>query len=461
MPVDSQHSQYTESLSKWKMVRDCVSGAKAVRGGGELYLPNPDETGSGSVARYKSYVERAQFVNVTARTRNAMVGMAFRKPTSVELPAQLDYLTDDATGDGLSLDQLGKNTIGNLLEVGRYGLLSDYPATDEELSDAQARSLNLQASIKTYPAESIINWQTTVIDGQVVLSLVVLKESYATGKGDIFAPESAEQYRVLVLVSGIYTVQIWREDELYSAAEPIGADGKNLKRIPFIIAGTYNNDPNVDDAALYDISEVNIGQYRNSADYEEGVFLHGQPMLHIDTGTMSGTQWKELNPNGVEVGARRGLVTNGGGSAVLMQTQANSAAFEAMSDKKEQMVSLGARLIEPGGQAETAEAARLKHAGDNSVLANIVQNSSEAIEKAVMWCGLFMGVSESVTIEINEDFYDKERTAQEVMADIQLYDRGLIAKQDIRGNLRKSGYIDMTRTDEEIEGDVGDIDPIE
>lgn len=475
MPVSDQAPQYEHSLSKWTLVRDCVAGSKAVKSKTTAYLPDPEDKESLNAyqgdqyanirsrelrrmtKRYSDYIYRAQFVNVTARTRNAMVGMAFRNPPEVELPNGLEYLEDNATGEGRSLEHLAKDTVGDLLEVGRIGLLVDYPEAEEGLTASQVAMMNLQANIKTYPAESIINWKTSVIGGEEVLSLVVLQEAYSVAE-DEYGHDSETQYRVLKLEEGRYTVEIWREDDLFAIAQPRQGNGQYLDRIPFVMAGTYNNNPDVDDAPLYDIAELNIGHFRNSADYEEGVYIHGQPMTHLDTGEMSATQFMDTNPNGVESGSRRGVVTQGGGTLTLVQAQANSAAFEAMTHKEQQMVAIGARLIEPNGQAETAEAARIKHAGDNSVLTNVVQNASEAIRMAIEWCGWFMNVTGEVVFNINEDFYDKETSPQLIMAKIQLLDRGIIAKSDIRRGLRQSGQLE--RTDDEIDEEVGEVDPL-
>lgn len=467
MPVSDQHPDYAHSLSKWELVRDCVAGAKAVKLKTTAYLPDPENRELYQAntldyrrvtKRYHDYLFRAVFVNITARTRNAMVGMAFRNAPEIDLPSGLEYLIDNATGEGRSLEQLGKDVVGDELEVGRMGLLADYPEADEGLTQAQVMMMNLQANIKTYPAECIINWKTATVGGEEILSLVVLKESYSVAE-DEYGHDSETQYRVLKLVEGRYTVEVWREDEMVSLTQPKAGNGQYLDRIPFCMPGTYNNNADIDDAALYDIAEINIAHYRNSADYEEGVYLHGQPMLHLDVGDMNSQTFTELNPNGVEVGARRGLITSGGGSANLLQAQANTAAYEAMQDKLKDMLAIGARLIQPNGQAETAEAARIKHAGDNSVLTNIVQNASDAIRQAIEWCGVFMNVQGDVVYQINEDFYDKSVTAQDVMADIQLYDRGVIAITDMRDSLRKSGRLE--RTDDEIDEDIGEVSPIE
>jgi hypothetical protein len=357
MPVDSTHKQYQDSVAKWQLVRDCVAGADTVRGQAETYLPHPDRTAQDAAQRYADYITRAQYVNVLGRTRNAMVGMAFRKPPVMELPAQLEYLIENASGDGLSLEQLAKNTVSDLLETGRYGLLADYPIAEEGQSAAQTQSIT--ASIKAYKPESIINWSATVINGQSVLSQVVLRETIETST-DGFESVESYQYRVLKLVDNIYTIELWKDGDVIGTAEPRQANGSRFNFIPFIIAGAVSNDPSVDNAALYDIAELNIGHYRNSADYEESVFLVGQPQPVIAGLSQS---WLDSAGGSYKYGSRQAWTLPEGGNASLLQVQPNSMAMEAMNHKELQMISIGARLIQPSGQAETAEAARIKHAG--------------------------------------------------------------------------------------------------
>ena len=86
MPVESQHHQYEYCVSKWKLVRDCMAGAKAIREAGEVYLPNPNPNNSDSISRYKTYVQRAIFTNVIKPTNDSMVGMAFRKAPAADIP---------------------------------------------------------------------------------------------------------------------------------------------------------------------------------------------------------------------------------------------------------------------------------------------------------------------------------------------------------------------------------------
>ena len=429
----------------WRTVRDCVAGQMAVKSAKTRYLPAFEPADE---SRYADYVQRAVFLGVTNRTRNSLVGAAFRKDPEFELPQQIEYIREDADGNGNSLTQVARSLVSNLVAIGRHGLLVDYPEAPEGLSAEQVARSNLRPFIREYTAENIINWRVT----RGKLSLVVLREANEVEK-DEFHYESEYQYRVLRLVEGIYTQQIYDHagNPVGEPMEPRQANGSRWDVIPFIVAGSTNNDINIDYVTLYDLAELNISHYRNSADYEEGVFLHGQPMLHIDTGEMSGDVWNTLNPNGVQVGARRGLVTNQGGSAQLMQAQPNGAAFEALTHKEAQMLQIGARLIEAGGANETAEAVRAKTAAEHSVLDSLVYNAQDAIESAIEWVSMFAGVdASSVIVSLNRDFFDYAPDANMISQMMGLEASGIISKPVIFSYLRKTGVVPDDMTDEEI-----------
>ena len=461
MPVDTKHPEYERYLPIWQQTRDAVCGVAAIKDSKKrlTYLPKPNAAETGKIAdeRYLQYVKRANYVNFTARTKNALVGAAFRKHPVYELPAGLEYLYEDATGDGLSLVQLAKDSLSNILECGREGFLVDYPQAPEGLSEEETNSLDLRASILPYVAEKIVNWKTSSVRGRQILSLIVLEESYQV-TDDAFSHESEVQYRVLGLEDGVYYQQVFRDGEPYTdPIFPRDGAGRLFDFIPFIFAGAKNNDSTIDDAPMADIADVNLAHYRNSADFEESCFITGQPTLFVTT-SLSVEEWQSANPNGISFGSRAGHNLGSEGSAALLQADANNLVREAMSDKEAQMVMIGARIIQDRGQNETAEAARIRFSSENSVLGDLVQNLSEALRKCIEWCGLFMNAEQDAVFEINSDFYDKTTDPQTIMAMIQLYDREIIAMPDLRGSLRKSGMIN--RDDEEIEQDLGTVSPL-
>jgi len=149
----------------------------------------------------------------------------------------------------------------------------------------------------------------------------------------------------------------------------------------------------------------------------------------------------------------------------LLQANENTLPSKGMEMKERQIVQIGARLITDAGGAETAEAARIRYAGQNSKLGNIVNNVEEALEKALFFAYLFMAPpvdnyeEAGIEVEINKEFYEKTIDPQTVMADIALLDRGVIAKTDVRDSLRKAGK--LNRPDDEIEGEAESTSPLE
>ena len=463
MPVSTNNPQYELYSGVWEKTRDAVRGSVAVKDKRAKYLPVPDsETNAQGVdsVRYKQYIKRAVFTNYTGRTKNALVGAAFRKRPIIELPDGLDYLADDATGDGLSLEQMAKDELSNLLETGRTLLLVDYPQADENLSAEDVARLDLRAAIIPYAAEAVINWKTEVIAGRRLLTLVVIAEPYLEAS-DEFSHEAKTQYRVLRLTEEGYSQQIYRDEEPYSDEFfPRKADGSTWDFIPVTFVGSKNNDSTVDDAPLSDIADVNIAHYRNSADYEESCFITGQPTLFI-THSLSQDQWQTYNPEGIKIGSRAGHVLGETGAASLLQANPNQLVMQAMQSKEQQMVAIGARIITDRGGNETAEGARIRFASENSVLGDIVGNLSEAVKTCLYWCGEFMGVSsDDCVFDINREFYDKSVDPQMIMSLVTLLDRQIVSDQDIFDRLKAGGLIDANRSLDDVRDEVGELSPL-
>ena len=464
MTVETKNPEYEMYLPVWEKTRDSVKGSVSVKDKRQIYLPvpdtesNDDRVGSESM-RYRQYLKRALFTNFTGRTKNALVGAAFRKMPVLELPTGLDYLLEDATGDGLGLVQMAKDELSNLLETGRTFFLVDYPQAEDGLSAEDVTMLDLRASIVPYTAEQVINWRTEAVGGRKLLTLCVISEPYKDG-GDEFSHDTEIQYRVLRLNEDGYSQQIYRDGVPYSEeVYPKRADGSTWDIIPGMFVGSKNNDATVDDAPLSDIADVNIAHYRNSADYEESCFLTGQPTLFI-THSLSMEQWLDYNPAGIKLGSRAGHVLGETGSATLVQADPNNLVLEAMRAKENAMIAIGARIVTDRGGNETAEGARIRFASENSVLGDIVHNLSQAIQQCLVWCGEFMGVGEVAEFDINREFYDKSVDPQLLMSMITLLDRQIISDQDIFDRLKAGGIIDADRNLEDIKQELGELAPL-
>jgi len=484
MPVSDQHKLYTNNKDKWQLVRDAVAGSDAIKAArrsdssndlagihniaGSRYLPppNPSDNSTENKERFDAYKTRASFVNFTGHTKDGFVGMICRKPSIIELDQSIQHIVDNSDGAGLSFQGLIQSIISNVLDVGRHGLLADFPMSE---GGTQAQTGDLKAFVKEYPAESIVNWRTEIINGKPVSTMIVLAEETEKIAVDGFSSECVTFHRVLFLDEGIYKQNLYDEDgELIFFSDedgepnpdiiPLMSDGSPWREIPFIFVGSEDNSPSPDKAPLYDLAEVNIAHYRNSADFEESSFMVGQP-TPVFTGLTQG--WvNDVLKSGVQLGSRTGVLLPDGANALLLQASANQMPSAGMEMKETQMVKIGAKIIVDAGGVETAEAAKIRFAGQNSKLGRIVSNTEDALLIVSEWLTLFMGGSGESEIDINREFYDASVNPQLLVAQMQLLDRGVIAKSDMRTSMRKSGQIAHDRMDEDIDQEVGNIDPL-
>ena len=468
IPYDTQRADYIDALKGWKLVRDCVAGTKAVKSD-PLYMvqPDPDDKSPENVSRLLQLIKRAMFLNVTGRTRTGLVGAVFRKDAEVELPTSIDYIEDNASGDNVSLCQFAKRLVSELLMVGRAGILVEYPSSmvpdGQSIPLTRSQTDGNRSYMHFYPSESIINWHTEVINGVRVLTLVVLYECVSKLGDDGFSQEVVEQYRALRLIDGEYVQELYSDGALQSSVTPKKANGQSFDSIPFHFAGAENNDDDIDIAPLYDLAEVNILHYQNSATVEDSAFIASQPTLFITT-DLEGSDFSESNPHGLKLGSRAGYNLGKNGTATLLQASESQLALTLMDKKEQQMVMIGARIVQDSSSNETAQAARIKHTGDNSVLSNITGNASSAILMALNDVFAFMSAAEpnddEITYTLNQEFFDEPLDAPTILALVQAWQQGVFAKSDLRTNMRQSGFIDPSRTDAEIDEELSEQAPI-
>lgn len=458
MSVKTLHPDYQIYSPKWRLVRDAVEGESAIKRVPERYLP---EFVPSDPERYKRYVERAYFLGVTGRTRAAMSGMVFRKDPSHEIPEQLEELVFNADGAGTSLEHIAKEALGSVLDTGRHCFLIDYPTIDDSIDYETEQNIGARPLVLPYNAEAFINWKYEKINGRRVLTLAVLVELVQDENNtNEFDHDVVKNYRVLRLRDGVYTQQIYDDGGQAKTEEliPRVAGGMPLDHIPLYIVGSDNNLPDIDDAPLYDLAVLNIAHYRNNADLEEAGFITGQPTLHMNIGETNPEVFAEQNPDGVQLGSRRGIITQGG-SVELVQPEERNLLVQLKEAKEKEMVGIGARLIQRGGPSETAEAARINASAESSTLDQVVNNISYALTGALMDAGRFVGLTsqaiEEIRYDLNTDFFETDLDAQQLMALIQLGDVGILSRSLQRDAIRKGRiHIPHETSDEDIDSEI-------
>ena len=439
-----------------------IHGQDAIVKKGEIYLPNPspiDENEAVKKQRYMDYQKRAVFYNVTKRTANAMAGMVFAKYPTLDIDPALEFLKTAVDGGALSFVGQARQAFLMMLLKGRGGLLADYPyvPSDEyKPTKAQVKKYNYVPKIRLFEPKHIINWCVEPINNANKLTLLVLKESYIKSD-DGFKAEYGEQLIVYRWIDGVVHHSLYQKDGVWREVQ---TGVLSVTDIPFTFFGSNDNDETMDDAPLYDLAVLNLAHYRNSADYEEGNFIAGQPSLFITGLTKEWVSDIVNQGHPIRLGARTANILGSGANAFLLQSNANSGLYEAMQNKKEQMVALGARLIEPKGGTKTATQAQSEKADETSITAHLANNLSDAYSRAFNYCGQFLGIKQISTVVFNTKFDANKMTADERRQLIAEWQTGAITFSEMRARLIDD-EIAFIEDDElakaEIESDLGEI----
>lgn len=472
MGVESVRKELTDRLPDYTLIRDIVSGSRAIKAKRTTYLPEPDplDTSKAGQLRYSDYLARAVFYPATGRTLRGLVGMVFDKDPAIEHPERLKPVVMDAAGDGMHIDQQAKKTLNDVVAIGRRGLFTDYPETNGPTTVAEAASGNIRPTILSIEAENIINWRFETFGSRKLLTLVVIRETY-TKSDDGFVAEEATRYRVLRLVNRIYTVELWEGGDSAPTRSftPTDGAGKPWDEIPFEFVGSLNNEPSVDDPPLLDLAELNKHHFINSADYEESVFLVGQPtpvfagltkdwVKDVFREEIDDGHGRTVIQNKVRLGSRAAVPLPEGGSASLLQANPNTMAFEAMEHKEKQMIALGAKLIENTGTQQTATEATIDSVLDNSVLATAANNVSTAYRKCLNWAwryisGEVVDDDKRIDYKLNTDFAGKLLSAQDRQQIVQAWMQKAITYTEMRWNMRRTGIAYLTDEEAKTESD--------
>lgn len=454
--------ELAEKFTAYDMIADCIAGSDAVKAKTTVYLPMPDPGNDDLAARdarYAAYLIRAIFYNVTQRTALGLLGQIFTRTPTMEMPKALDPIKTDSNGSGIGIEQLAKNACLLNVAFGRLGIFVDYPPVTQTATKADLESGNIRPTISIYGPKTAINWREKTIGSKKVYSLVVLQEEY-TIEDDGFETKTAIQYRELRLdENGNYFVQLWRApsdkgdnfERFQEPYFPTDGKGQRLTSIPFTFVGSKDNEASIDPAPLKDLAEINLGHYRNSADYEEMIYLIGQP-----TPVVSGLDkvwYEEILNKKIPFGSRKGLALPKDAKAELMQVNENTAGKEAMEHKERQMVALGAKIVEQKQVQRTATEAGMENAAEESTLVSVAKNVSAALKWALEWCAVFLNVPEStIKFELNTDFEMSRLTPEEINATVATWQDHAISWTELRAILRKAGR--ATQTDEVAKAEI-------
>lgn len=446
MPVNTPSSEYETAKRKWERCRDAYDGGDAIKKKGELYLPplgshapNGTFTTEGQY-RYLAYKDRALWYNATGRTVDGLAGGIFQKSPKIVAPNVVTKALADVTLTNQPVELFALQQAKEVLTVGRAGILVD-------MSDRPGMARPYWAA---YRAEDIISYRAISIDGDEVLTRVVLCETVSVDDPkDPFVQKESQQYRVLELSeAGVYSQTEWTakapgSNEWVASAPKIAERrGSPLNFIPFVFLGPTSISPAIPKPPLDDLVLVNISHYRNMADLE-----HGRHFVALPTPWISGAS----KPEGpVTIGSESAWFLGADGSAGMLEFtgQGLGALENADQQKRHMMAVLGARLLEEQGTKsnvnETAAAVGMRHAGEQATLKTLAQSLETGFTLALQWHSWWVGTEDApadtgAVFELNKEFSTLRMAPEQLRALVEALQANAISDETFYHNLEDGG----------------------
>jgi hypothetical protein len=444
------HPLYTENAEIWETCRDACAGQHAIKKKGTRYLP---KLNSQKTAEYNNYKNRANYYNATGRTLQSYEGMIFRKDPIVNMKnkesgdesTSIDKVKyfNRITNKGKSLSALLHDTVGEIIQTNRTGILVDYPR-HPKMDDPQGFSrydkerLDYKPTLTMYPAETIVNWQTVYDHDKPIPVMYVLKEVVYDYQANGIFPTEIDSYRILSLEPYIadsgelkarYKQSFFKETytgqgrdrkamlQLADVVYPL-KNGDYLERIPFFVLTDKGIEfENITTPIIYDLAELNLSHYKNSADWENE--LH---MVACKTIYFPGWDKKAFgNP-------RFGGALAGPENCVPQMIEASnkSGLADEMKNKEERMSVLGSEAISKQGRyVSSAATAKISSKAEASILTTMAVSLSAAFSEILTFL-LEWDEHEDLVAEVvlNTDYYDEQVSGEELMKWMRVWQGG-------------------------------------
>ncbi len=418
MGVNRKHPDYEERELEWRMVRDALEGQRAVKAGGINYLPPPpgmEATGFGDVlesgkrapsTRYDFYLSFAEFPEVIDPALSGFQGIMHSKPPTVKLPPQMEYLLEDATPQGATLEELWFAITREVLTGGRVNILIDVNPADDTLT------------LVPYSVENMTNWRERTRREGGGAEFVVLREMLREAdEDDEFNTKEAVLYRELRMrgsardeASGdltgpvVYQQRAWRaqlnqdgDEKDPDVVMTPGSDsegwvtpsrlGKKFEQVPIVpinaldVGFTYGAIP------MMPLTRRAMSIYKLTADYRRALYVKGDPQVVLsgvadeDVPEEIGGEsvWNFPNPQ-----ASASYLDIDGQGIPLMRL--------AIQDEFERFDAEGGRMMRAENNGpESGVAIKRRMQSQQVTLRNVVVNAGSALQQILRWIAKVVG----------------------------------------------------------------------
>jgi len=448
--------EYQKAFPRWQLIHDIYTDAiiadetvfrkyVVIPYSGKSYTGTTAET----VLKLQSdFFKGADLTNVLARTVNVMNGSVKVNDADLRL---------SGLAEGMNLKPLITNIKQSLFDTTLYsrsGILVSAPDTEDELTVQDVRD-GLGASINTYHAWQIMDWDESET-GE--LNYVVLAEPTIIKSVDDLGNDAMQiQYRVVYRDEGgnIWIRVIDSERTVITDVPVVLSNGTASKEFPFKFIGAFVNIPKINDPVFYAMAKKNSVLLSYSAHANQSMRSLGSPILYIAPNeNMSDSFGTEINAGGIT-----GYNVGHGGTVGFAQPSPNTLAVDGKERQIDELIKMGARLVTDNAANQTAEAARIQHSGDLSMIQTVINNVSMAYTQALRLLADYQGVPWSdeddseqfIGLELSDDVIDSKVEATMIQAITAGVSNAVIPPIVLYNSLMDGGFLPEAMTFEEFE----------
>lgn len=365
------------------------------------------------------------------RTLSASTGMLFARPPKIEYNSFEEVMTEhlqNIDGLGTAFDVFAKRYSNLCIRDGFSVLLIDHtppPPEDEvaRLGSAVDKKYNQRPLWAYYSRGQVRAWRTANVNGQTVITQLVLAESPEEPVG-LFGTQVVEQYRILEVTNGVAGWRILRKSsggratllqgEFFNAGSGVFRNVRGETRDTLPIAVGYTGDnvaPMQCSIPLLDVAFANLGHWQIATDLAFYRRLSAFPQPYV-----VGELAQEQRADGQLV---TGQLRFGPMVAVHLQEngefgwrELTGSSMEQLEKgieaKERQMSQLGMSFLAKSSRSqETAEAKRLDATAENATLATAGRGVNDALNMGLEIHAWYLGNEDkqaAPTCELNTDF---------------------------------------------------------
>lgn len=281
-------------LPYYKLINDITLGWTGIVDNKTTYLPaSPSEVSN--TKKYDARWQLATFEDFYNPTVEGITGLIFKKPIKLndDVPQALQ---DDLTNANAMGDDFG--VVAGQLFNGALRKGIKFALVDMPKGQVNSRADEIAQGIKPYitliDVENVTSWQTALINGQIVLTQVKIREFIDVPiEGNPYGTESEEQWRVLELVENRVTWTVYnKEDSIVDSGTLGEIDFIPLYALNLDDIGYFEANP-----PLYEVAKLNIRHYQMFSDSSYASHIACVP-FYVATGVQQDeTKDLTISPN--------------------------------------------------------------------------------------------------------------------------------------------------------------------